>query len=100
MKYVKLIVFLIIVSLTSCDKENDSYRSTGIITGADLTMCACCGGWIIFIDDVRYLFDTLPKSSNLNIDKETFPLKVRLDWELTNSGCPLNRINVIRIRKD
>ncbi len=100
MKRVKLIVFLILVAFASCDKDTDSYRSVGIITGMDGTMCGCCGGWIIYIDDVRYLIDSMPKKSNLDLQKETFPLTVQLDWQLINSSCPLLRIDVLRIRKD
>ena len=100
MKSVKLLVFLFFIAFVSCDNDSDSYRSIGVITGMDGTMCGCCGGWIIFIDDVRYLIDSMPKNSNLDLQQESFPLTVHLDWQLIKSSCPLLRIDVLRIRKD
>jgi hypothetical protein len=100
MKCAKLIILLIFILFASCDKDNDTFKSVGIIAGEDFMMCACCGGYIIYIDDVRYLFDSMPKDSDLNLQQETFPLTVRLDWELIKSGCPLLRIDVLRIKKD
>jgi len=100
MKRSGLLLLLIIVAIAACDKDNESYKSIGTITGVDVTMCACCGGYIIYIDDVRYLFDSIPKDSDLDLQKETFPLTVKLDWQLIKSSCPLNRINILRIKKE
>ncbi len=67
------IVFLVFVMM-ACTKENDNYRSVGIITGIDGTMCGC--------------------------SQETFPITVKLDWQLVNNGCrTFNRITVQRIKK-
>jgi hypothetical protein len=100
MKSFKLIILLIFILIASCDKDKDAYESVGIITGVDGTMCGCCGGYIIFIDDVRYLIDSMPNDSGLDLQQETFPLTVQLDWELIKSGCPLLRIDVFRIKKN
>ena len=98
MKIVR-IAFLVF-TMMACTKENDQYKSVGIITGMDGTMCACCGGWIINIEDVRYLIDSMPDDSNLNLAKETFPVTVKLDWLLVSNGCSaFNRITVQRIKK-
>jgi hypothetical protein len=84
----------------SCTKENDHYKSVGTITGMDGTECGCCGGWIINIDDGRYLIDSMPENSGLDLTKETFPVTVNLDWQLVNNGCSIaNRITVQRIKK-
>ena len=82
MKSAKLIIFLIFAAFASCDKDNDTYKSVGIITGEDLTMCACCGGYFINIDDVQYLINSMPKNSNLDLQQETFPITVHLDLSL------------------
>ncbi|HBC79790.1 MAG TPA: hypothetical protein DEO60_10325 [Bacteroidales bacterium] len=92
-----ILLFLIIVA---CSKENDDYKSIGTITGIDGTMCGCCGGWIIIIDDGRYLIDTIPDKSSIDLSKETFPLKVKLDWQVVNNECSFfGRITVLRIKK-
>jgi hypothetical protein len=93
------IIFLIIIMM-ACTKENGDYKSVGTLTGIDGTMCGCCGGWIIFIEDVSYLIDSMPKESNIDLETETFPIKVKLDWQLVNNGCSVfNRITVQRIKK-
>jgi hypothetical protein len=86
--------------MVACTKENGNYKSVGTITGIDGTMCGCCGGWIIIIKDGRYLIDSMPNKSGLDLSKETFPITVKLDWQLVNNGCStFNRITVQRIKK-
>jgi len=93
------IIFLLVI-LFSCTKENSNYKSVGTITGIDGTMCGCCGGWIINIEDVRYLIVSMPKDSDLDLSKETYPITVRLDWQLVSNGCKqFNNIDVQRILK-
>lgn len=97
MRTLKIICLFLI--LMACTKEND-YKSVGTITGIDGTMCGCCGGWIIYIEDVRYLIDSMPENSSLNLAVETFPVTVKLDWQFVNNGCSaFNRITVERIKK-
>jgi len=50
------IIFLLFI-MFACTKEDNDYKSVGTITGINGTMCGCCGGWIIYIEDVRYLID-------------------------------------------
>ncbi len=86
--------------MIACTKENSNYESVGTITGIDGTMCGCCGGWIIYIDDDRYLIDSIPVFSNLDLATETFPVTVKLDWQLVSNGCSaFSRITVTRIKK-
>jgi hypothetical protein len=98
MKALRIIFLLFIIF--SCTKENNNYKSVGTITGIDGTMCGCCGGWIINIEDIIYLIVTMPNDSNLDLSKETFPITVKLDWQLVSNGCKaFNNINVQRILK-
>jgi hypothetical protein len=93
------IIFLLFIMI-ACTKENNDFKSVGTITGIDGTMCGCCGGWIINIEDVRYLIDSMPENSSLNLAEETFPITVNLDWKLVNNECSFfNRIAVQRIKK-
>lgn len=97
----KVIRFIFLITIMiACTKENEDYKSVGKVTGVDLTMCGCCGGWIIYIEDIRYLIDSMPKNSDINLATETFPITVKLDWQLVSTGCSaFNRIKVQRIRK-
>jgi len=105
MKYKTLVgICFIIFGFISCQEENSyNYKSIGIITGQDARMCPspCCGGWFIKIDSLTYEFDSLPDNSNINLAKETFPLVVKLDWQLSNTlECPNKRITIQRIAKE
>lgn len=92
-------IFLVILC---CHKESSAdFKSSGKITGPDYRMCACCGGWYIQIDSTTYEFDTLPHNSGINLETESFPLLVKLDWQLTNAAyCPYGRITIQRIKKE
>jgi hypothetical protein len=93
-------IIIIILLLVACTKENNDFKSSGTITGVDYRMCACCGGWFINIDNAIYLFDSLPKDSNIDLASETFPLDVKLDWQLISNSCSgFSRISVLRIKK-
>lgn len=99
-------ICLILFGFIYCQKQkenNDNYKSIGTITGQDVRMCPspCCSGWFIKIDSLTYEFDSLPINSNINLAKETFPLVVKLDWQLSDSlGCPNKRITIQRIAKE
>ena len=96
-----IVVFFILIGFMSCQKPTTSdFQSTGIITGVDLKMCACCGGYYIQIDNVTYEFDTLPAGSNIDLQNATYPIPVKLDWQLsTKTACPNVRIDILKIVK-
>jgi hypothetical protein len=95
------VISLFLFVIICCHKENSNeYKSDGIITGADIRACACCGGWFIKIDSILYEFDTLPDNSDINLEKETFPVYVKLDWQLATGYCPGNKIIIKRIKKE
>jgi len=97
----RLLICIIILGFICCNQDNSNFSSKGIITGPDIRMCACCGGWYIQIDSVTYEFDTLPVNSDIDLQKETFPFFVKLDWQLSDKGaCPDKRITVQRIIKE
>jgi hypothetical protein len=95
-------ICLIFLGFLGCYKENVSnYKSNGIIIGPDPRMCACCGGWYIQIDTITYEFDALPDNSDINLQVVSFPIPVKLDWELaTEAACPDTRITILRIKKE
>jgi len=85
----KNLIFIVLTSLllVSCSNDSDNdFNSEGLITGIDLRLCACCGGYFIEIEDVVYNFtDEFPNKESL--DLENLPLKVKLNWELKSGGC-------------
>jgi hypothetical protein len=97
---IKIIACLLVASLvSSCSKEIAKlYKSEGKITGVDLALCPCCGGWYITIGADTYRFDDVPANSGIDLTKETFPLKVKLDWEPIESNC--QRITISSIIKN
>lgn len=99
---ITLLIGIIIGGFFGCSHEIiKDYQSNGKITGPDIRMCACCGGWYIQIDNLTYEFDSLPVNSNIDLQKETFPVLVKLDWQLSDKGaCPDKRITIQRIVKE
>jgi len=80
------LILLTIVAVISCDKKNDFFKSRGEIYSIDPTMCGCCGGWLIKIDDVvGYHFDGIPENSNFSLSFDSLPIIVNLDWQLINN---------------
>lgn len=72
--------------------------SVGMITGPDLRMCPCCGGWYIRIDGLSYEFDSLPADSKINLQTEKFPVTVKIDWQLSDlTACPDKRIIIQKV---
>jgi len=73
----KLLLLLLIISATiviSCEKTK--HANTGTITGADMAMCACCGGYFIDIDGNRYRFEKTELPSDFTFDDNQLPLTV------------------------
>jgi len=101
MKIKVLLILGVVLAMICCEKGNNSdYESNGKILGPDYGACICCGGWKILIDSVTYNFDSIPENSNINLQKETFPILVKLNWQLpTNGGCP-KWITIQRITKE
>jgi hypothetical protein len=100
MKSKIIAVLLLSLILFDCSKKEVAkrYKSEGKITGADLALCPCCGGWYILVGEDTYRFDDVPANSGIDLTKETFPLKVKLDWEQVESNC--QRITISSIVKN
>jgi hypothetical protein len=94
-------ITMMIFGFICCHKEdNNGYQSHGKITGPDIRMCACCGGWYIEIDSTTYEFDSLPDKT-INLQKDTFPIFVKLNWQLSGKiACPSKRIIIQKIAKE
>lgn len=78
-----LLSILFVLILLSCGKEDTTSKAT--IDGQDLTLCACCGGWILnMADGERYLTDTIP----LAFEQSELPLEVEIEWKaIDNNPC-------------
>jgi len=96
----KTTVFLLMIStmlVLSCEKTK--YESKGTITGPDLAMCACCGGYFIEIEGTKYRFDKSELPKNFTFTDSQLPLRVELDWKLKAESCTgSNWIKISKIR--
>jgi hypothetical protein len=96
----RIYIIILISSLLVFSCEKEKYESAGTITGADLSMCACCGGYFITIDGAKYRFDKLQLPDNFTFNDNQLPLKVELNWKLNNELCSgLNWIAISKIRE-
>ncbi len=80
------------------------YEATGTITGPDLGMCVCCGGWKLIIDNVvlptnlqhdPFRFQSLPTNSNIDLANAIFPLKIKFNWSNNPNSCGSNYYQII-----
>ena len=94
-------ILLLLFSLTlimGCEKTK--FESTGTITGADLAMCACCGGYFIEIGATKYRFEKSELPSNFKFDDERLPLQVDIDWKPKAEACTeFSWIKILKIRE-
>lgn len=87
---------------TSCKKEKP-FQNNAELIGLDYSMCPCCGGIKIVIDNVPnpngdyFLVDTLPTDFKLG-NNPKFPLSVKVDWKI-ETKCFGNYINISRIAR-
>lgn len=92
--YILLFCSLLIMS---CEKTK--YESSGTINGIDMTMCACCGGYLIDIEGTRYRFEKSELPSGFTFNDNQIPLQVELNWELKSASCTsYNWIKILKIR--
>ena len=84
MKYFLILMLCVFTVLPSCKKGTSSttYMNTGTITGPDLGMTICSGGYFITIDGITAVtrFNTLPPGSGIDLTTATFPINVKLNW--------------------
>lgn len=105
----RIVILCIPVLLAGCDwfEEDDDTRvdpapegfSIGIIYDYDATKCACCGGYIIGIENNKYKFfnEGVEGGGILNVIDAKFPLYVYVKWTHETGDCS-NRIIVHELR--
>lgn len=90
--------------LASCSSGSDpEFSSRGVLLNGRPAVCdtICCDGWHITIEGVRYRFLAMPPEHSIDLENETFPLNVRLDWRKAQNESPCtDEIVVTSIRKE
>ncbi len=83
MKYFLVFMLCVISISPACKKSSStSYMNTATITGPDMGMTVCSGGYFITIDGITAVtrFNTLPSGSGIDFTTATFPINVKLNW--------------------
>jgi hypothetical protein len=82
MKRITIIFCVLLVLLGSCRKKaNESFSSSGTLSGWDLALCPCCGGIFLQGDDAKsYRIENLPGLSTQQLGNLTFPKKIKYNW--------------------
>ena len=104
MKHTLVLFLALLMVAPSCKKTSKStvtYTNTATITGPDLTMTFCSGGYWIAIDGVAAAtrLNVLPAGSGIDLATATFPIHVKLNWQYTSSPDPCGIITVDAIAK-
>lgn len=99
MKTIAILVFTFLaITFSSCD-DSASSVITGQIVGKDVAACACCGGYLVFINNFTYRFfeADLPAGTTL-LNGATFPIDVEIEFENQSDLCNgIDRISISRI---
>lgn len=85
MKPFVIIASFLFVFALGCTKDDPVYY--GQITGVDYSLCVCCGGWFIDIENETYRFYHLPENNNIDLSEEIMLVDVILEWEKDENGC-------------
>ncbi len=89
--------FLVLFNF-SCDDEPQF--AEGFVHDYDMTLCGCCGGFMVTIDDKEYKFseNDLPSSAVASrITQDNLPLAITLQYKV-KSGCSGGRINITKVK--
>jgi len=98
MKYLHTAVVFAMMMLCGCTKDSHGLQE-GMITGPDLRECVCCGGWFILVEGSRYRFYEVPETSNIDLQNESFPLRVELRWKQDPQACTGDEILILSMNK-
>jgi hypothetical protein len=86
--FINAIAFCITsITFSACSKckTSDVKIGVGVITGQDVTLCACCGGNFITIDKQQYL---IQQDISAQIPSKTpYPISVKLMYAPSTNGC-------------
>jgi hypothetical protein len=102
MKRLFVLLIAIVFVFPACNKtKTTTYKYTATITGPDLTMTVCSGGYFITVDNISgpIRFTTLPAGSGIDLTTATFPLHVKLNWHWEGdppSPCGIIYIDAIK----
>ena len=98
--FISFVVLAVLLLLgPSCTKDA-RFQSRGQITGVDYSMCACCGGYYITIDNVQYRFDTLPSGSGIDAETDQKPIRVLVNWHKDPKACMQDLIVIDAIKRE
>jgi len=86
---------LLLFAIAACSKQ-DSYEAEGTLTGVDPTLCGCCGGVVLVIDNQpgNYRIDSLPFMSRQNLYTTTFPRRIKFNYTIKNNCGGINQLEI------
>lgn len=76
--------------LTGCISEIDhKCPKIGMITGTDMALCVCCGGYLVDYNDTLLRFYSTPDDEQLEkwIKNYGYPIKIAFDFTEAAGGC-------------
>ena len=97
--YISILIFLLASS--SCEDTNDLdsefIESIAILGNYDVALCACCGGYVIEIENKDYRFESLPDDSDITLPNEG--LEVEITYNIDRICGDLTYIIIEKIEK-
>lgn len=90
-----IVIGFLFLFAETCSKSEETFQAKGVITGIDARKCAClengkcgcCGYWVIQIGEKAYIFKSLPKKPELDLQNAKFPINVSMDFHDDPDSC-------------
>ncbi len=89
------ILLIIVFSFLSCKKESRDAEIEATITGIDLTLSACSGGYIVELADGTAKYQWEPTRSNMDdfgisdIPITDYPIRIKMDFKIALTKCTI-----------
>ena len=102
MKNFNFVLFLFLILLQISCNDDDPFKNAdnGAITGQDMRLCACCGGWFIEIEGETWRIPVPPNNTDLELNgRDDYPIPVQIVWEPVENPCLGDEIRVRKIRE-
>lgn len=102
MKIKLIIILLLLTGISGCRKNNvTTYSDSGILTGFDARLCACCGGVFLESDDTKtYHIESLPGMTNEDFGKLVFPKRIKYNKSFNRDCSGIIYINITSYKFD
>lgn len=90
--------FLLLFAACNDNDDSEYTLSNGLVIGADMRLCMCCGGWWIEINKDTLRLMNAPSEFNEQMIEMEMPVPVALEWKPMTDGCGRQFTKLIEVK--